>query len=260
MSLWNCSKCLFSQLPFHTSTNEELYSVLLGLKSSSLDFLKNIPSFNIKTLIDSLPGENFSKDDFISNTVTSKYYSPIEFKQAKFRKKQLSMAHLNIASLQLHIEELRDLLLLLDHPFDIISITETRLHQQEPQIDISGYDFPHTETHTLKGGAGIYIKNTIDYDVLTNLNASLDNVCESMFIEIKNKNKKNFIVGSIYRHHTTIEKFRSEYMDVTIKKILKTKKVVALLGDFNINLLDYTQSILISVNTMIIFPHQALDL
>ena len=77
------------------------------------------------------------------------------------------MAHLNIASLQLHIEELRNLLLFLDHPFDIIAITETRLNQQEPQIDISisGYDFLHTETHTAKGGAGIYIKDTIDYDV-----------------------------------------------------------------------------------------------
>ena len=135
-SIWNCSNCLFSQLPFHTSTNEDLYALLSGYNSTSSDFLKNIPSFNLKTLIDSLPGENFSKDDFIFNTITSKYYSPIEFKQEKFRKRQLSMAHLNIASLQLHIEELRHLLLLLDHPFDIIAITETRLHQQESLIDI----------------------------------------------------------------------------------------------------------------------------
>jgi len=242
-SIWNCSKCLFSQLPFHSSTNEDLYAFLSGLNSTSSDFLKNIPSFNLKTLLDSLPGENFSKDDFISNTITSKYYSPIEFKQEKFRKRQLSMAHLNIASLQLHIEELRHLLLILDHPFDIIAITETRLQQQDSLIDISisGYDFLHTETHTTKGGAGIYIKDTIDYNILTNLNASLDNVCESMFIEIKNKNKKNLIVGSIYRHHTTIEKFRSDYMDETMKKILKTKKVAALLGDFNVNLLDYSK-------------------
>ena len=36
-----------------------------------------LPNFNLKTLLDPLPGENFSKDDFISNTITLKYYSPI---------------------------------------------------------------------------------------------------------------------------------------------------------------------------------------
>ncbi len=153
------------------------------------------------------------------------------------------MTHLNITSLQLHIEELRSLLLILDHPFDIIAITETRLLDQNPKINISipGYDFYHTETHTQKGGAGIYVKNTLDCDIVRNLNASLDDVCESIFIEIKNKNQKNLIVGCIYRHHTPIDLFRSEYMDPTLTKLLKTKKVVALLGDFNINLLDYTK-------------------
>ena len=223
MSFWNCSKCLFSHLPFHTSTNEDLYTVFSGLNSSNLDFLKNIPSFNIKTLIDSLPGENFSKDDFISNTITSKYYSPIEFRQAKFRKRQLSMVHLNIASLQLHIEELRDLLLFLDHPFDIIAITETRLHQQIPQIDISisGYDFLHTETHTLKGGAGIYIKDTIDYDVLTHLNASLNNICESMFIEIKNKIKRISLWGL---YIVTTQQFKNLDQNAWMKLLRKFSK------------------------------------
>ena len=75
------------------------------------------------------------------------------------------MAHLNIASLQYHIDELKNLLALLDEPFDIIAITETRLHNQEiPKVDISipGYDFYHTETCTPKGGAGTYIKSTIE--------------------------------------------------------------------------------------------------
>ena len=48
------------------------------------------------------------------------------------------MAHLNIASLQTHIEELKSLLVILDKPFDNIAITETRLHDQEMHtIDIT---------------------------------------------------------------------------------------------------------------------------
>ena len=241
---WTCPKCLLSKLPFHKTSNNDFLSNLHGLDETSTEFLKNIPSFNIKTLLDSLPGENFGKDDFVSNTITSKYYSPIEFKQTRFNKKHLSMAHLNIASLQTHIEELKSLLVILDKPFDIIAISETRLHDQEiPKIDITipGYDFYHTETHTLKGGAGIYIKSTIECTVNKELSVSIADVCESLFIEIKNKNKKNIIVGSIYRHHSTIKQFRTQYMDKTLIKLLKSKKTVALLGDFNVNLLDYSK-------------------
>ena len=247
-STWTCSKCLFSELPFHKSTNEDLFSILSGLNKTNSDFLNNFPSFNMQSLLDQLPGEKFANDDFISNTITSRYSTPIGFEQEKLKKRQLSMTHLNIASLQLHIEELRSLLLVLDHPFDLIAITETRLLDQNPKINISipGYDFYHTETHTSKGGAGIYAKSSLDCDVIKNLNASLDNICESMFIEIKNKIKKNIIVGCIYRHHTPIDLFRSEYMDSTLTKLLKTKKIVALIGDFKINLLDYTKHSAIS--------------
>ena len=241
---WTCPKCLLSELPFNKTSNDDFLSNLLGLDDSSSEFLKNIPSFNIKTLLDSLPGENFGKDDFVSNTITSKYYTPIEFKQTRFNKKHLSMAHLNIASLQFHIDELKNLLALLNEPFDIIAITETRLHNQEiPKVDISipGYDFYHTETCTPKGGAGIYIKSTIECTVNKELSASIENVCETLFIEIKNGKKKNMLVGSIYHHHSTIEQFRTQYMDKTLNKLLKSKKIVALLGDFNVNLLDYSK-------------------
>ena len=57
---------------------------------------------------------------------------------------------------------------------------------------------------------------------------------------LKNKNKKN-IIGSIYCHHSAIQLFRSEYMDKTLNKLLKSKKTVALLGDFNVNLLYYSK-------------------
>ena len=78
------------------------------------------------------------------------------------------------------------------------------------------------------------------------LSASIEDVCETLFIEIKNGKKKNMLVGSIYRHHSTIEQFRTQYMDKTLNKLLKSKKIVALLGDFNVNLLDYSKHTSIS--------------
>ena len=131
------------------------------------------------------------------------------------------MIHLNIASIQLHIDELRSLLQIINNPFDIIAITETRLHEQNTLVDLSieGYDFHHNETHTQNGGAAIYIKSCYDYEVLNNFNVSLDNICETLFIEIKSKKQKNLVVGCIYRHHTPINLFCSEYLTKTLQKI-----------------------------------------
>ena len=158
------------------------------------------------------------------------------------------MVHLNISSLQLHIDELRTLLQILDHPFNVIAITETGLTNQETLIDVSitGYDFYHTITKTQKGGAAIYIKDSYECNVINSYTTSIENVCESIFIEIKNKKKKNLVVGCIYRHHTPIEQFCKEYFKQTIQKIIKSKKMCALLGDFNINLLDYAKHSTIS--------------
>ena len=50
-STWTCSNCLFSELPFHKSTNEDLFTILSGLNKPNSDFLENFPSFNIQSLL-----------------------------------------------------------------------------------------------------------------------------------------------------------------------------------------------------------------
>jgi hypothetical protein len=214
-----------------------------GLDAKSTDFLKNVTSFSIQSLIEQLPGQKFDTDEFISDTVESKYYTPAEFISTKLPKSSFTMVHLNIASLQGHIDELRSLLTLLNHPFDVIGITETRLYDESPltEIQIDGFDFFHTPTTTQCGGAAIYVKKTHDYDLLKKYSASHHDICESVFIEITNTSKKKLIIGCIYRHHTPISDFISTYLDPTLKKITKSKKTCALLGDFNADLIKYGQ-------------------
>ena len=81
------------------------------------------------------------------------------------------MLHINIASLSKHIDELRNLIHSLNHPFDIIGITETRLHDNDSlvNIEIDGYEFRHTPTATECGGAGIYVKSSYDFDIKNDL-------------------------------------------------------------------------------------------
>ena len=238
---WQCRKCCAQGLPFSTATNDDLLLAMQGLNKDSTEYLKNVPNFSIKTLLDQLPGNKFDTDEFTSDSINSRYYTPTEFITTKFSKKSFTMFHLNIASLSRHIDELRSLLTLLNHSFDVICITETRLHELSPpaNVEIPGYDFHHTPTTSQCGGAGIYVKSTLQYEVLNKYSASHHNICESIFIEIKNNSKKNIVIGCIYRHHSPISEFCTTYLDNLLKKITKSKKMCALLGDFNIDLIKY---------------------
>ena len=114
--------------------------------------------------------------------------------------------HLNIASLQKHIDELRSFLFGLKHMFDIICISETRLYEDQPHvnIDIDGYKFVHTPTSARCGGVGMYIRLDMDFDRLESYSTSQPETCESIFIEVKHPTKKNIIIGTVYRQHTDV--------------------------------------------------------
>ena len=81
--------------------------------SNKFNVLDVFFSFTIKSLLDKMPAQKFTTDEFLTNSISSKYYSLSEFIDVKFSKKAFSMIHLKIASLQLHIDELRYLLVLL---------------------------------------------------------------------------------------------------------------------------------------------------
>ena len=62
----------------------------------------------------------------------------------------------------------------------------------------------------------------------------------SSLIEIMNPKKLNIIVGTIYKHPSMdLTDFNSNYLNNLLEKISKEQKFVFLLGDFNINLMNY---------------------
>ena len=241
---WNCSKCLIESLPFSNIDQNNLILTLHGNNNEESAFLNHGPSFTLKSLIDKLPGERFDKDDFLDDNIQSKYYTVGEFINEKFSPNKFSIIHLNIASLQLHIDELRSLLYGLKLKFDIICISESRLFDDKPlvNIDIDGYHFVHTPTATRAGGVGMYINSQLDFNILNSLSLCHPNVSESIFVEIKHPTKKNIIVGTIYRHHTAVSEFLDTYLRQTLQKIAKTNKTCILAGDFNVNLINYGEN------------------
>ena len=63
---------------------------------------------------------------------------------------------------------------------------------------------------------------------------------ESTFIEITNKNEKNMVAVCIYKQpQQTIPDFLENHLLPLLEKLSHEKKLIVIIGDFNINLLNY---------------------
>ena len=92
------------------------------------------------------------------------------------------------------------------------------------------YTFFHCDSTTKAGGAGAYIKNTIDVKHIQELSKSFDG-CESLWIEV-GLNKENVIVGIVYRQpHSNINVFQETIMQ-TLHKLTVNKKKNICYGRF----------------------------
>ena len=87
------------------------------------------------------------------------------------------------------------------------------------------------------GGAAIYVRSDIDYKFRDELNAPEDEF-ESIWVEVDTSTTKNMLCGCIYRHpDTDVEKF-IKYLDTVFSKAKVERKLVFILGNFNIILLN----------------------
>ena len=126
--------------------------------------------------------------------------------------------------------------------FNVIGITESCIKlnvQPLIKINLKNYNTEETPTESEKGGALPYISSNMNYKVRKDLNIYEAKELESIFIEIINKNRKNCIIGCIYKHpKMSIQDFNNILMP-TLEKISNENKDAYLIGDFNINLINY---------------------
>ena len=171
-----------------------------------------------------------------------KFYNIDQFIEKKIpNNREFSIFHQNIHSLQYHIDDLKILLETIQHNFDIIAISETKLKKGiKPHININipNYQIEHTPTEANKGGTLLYISNDLNYKPRKDLAIYESTSLESTFIEVINDKGKNTLVGCIYKHHNITQKEFIDILSPLLKKISKEKKPCYLTGDFNINLLS----------------------
>ena len=144
--------------------------------------------------------QNDNEDQNYLPPIDCKYYSVDDITDAKFKSNKVTSSfHINIHSIEKHIEELRNYFMLIDFQFDSLAISESKLQTgTQPKVDITinGYHYPFsTPSKATKGGVLLYIKETLIFKPRPDLHIYADKTIESHFAEIINRNGKNSVIG-----------------------------------------------------------------
>ena len=121
---------------------------------------------------------------------------------------------------------------------DFFGISETKFNNDHKTeyFHIDGYQPPFRKDRLEKRGGGIlcFVKN--DVNCIRRIDIE-DNNIECVWVEIKPKNAKSFLVGSIYRNPDSKVIWKS-YFETHIEKVQLEDKEIILLGDLNRDLLN----------------------
>ena len=226
--------------PFTLSNNNDLENFN---NSDSMKFCESLPT--LETIYETSKFSSFPKpmeEASLPSNLNSKYHSVRDFQKLKIQK-NFNLFHANANGLESKFDTLHTFLSGTASKMDVIAITETsenKDHQFITNIELEGYKPPyHTPTNTLKGGTVLFVNKDFDSFERTEFKSQND-ILESVWIEIKNKNSKNIVCGCIYRHPKNLKSDFSEfnkYLDKTLNKIVQEDKEIYLCGDFDIDLL-----------------------
>ena len=156
--------------------------------------------------------------------------------------KCFSLIHVNSRSLPKNMESMVQYIEQLELRFNVIAVTETWLRESNYDVfNIDGYyQESNFRTKRTGGGVSLFIRKHLNYKYRVDVSVFTDCI-ESLFIEIDKEllnQKKNVIVGVVYKPpNTGVDSFNVHITNIPTK-LKGEMKIVYLLGDFNIDLLN----------------------
>ena len=225
------------------------------------EILENLGGFCKNNLKNCFADETDDHDDTFKNLSTSHYYELDGMSKAlNSQASKFLIGCLNICSLYSKIDtHLKPTLIDLEQKnvkFHALCLQECYMketaEEENNDISLSGYKI---EGYKLicqgkscgeKGGLCIYLKNDFKYKVLKNLSVQAD-FWEAQFIEISHPLMDNkLILGNIYRpgrdgNSDSSFKAFSAAVEPILGKLNKMKHPIALVGDYNTNLLKINE-------------------
>ena len=188
------------------------------------------------------PDINFFNDKL--QEIDSPYFSVENFKTVsdQLNGDKFSILHPNIRSRNKNIDNLRDFLASLNSKLSVIVLTESWCDEtanNNSLFDLENYNSVHKTRKNKKGlEICIYIHKSIHFKVRNDVHLFNDEI-ETASVEIVNNNLRNFIITGIYRPPKGNIKFFKGYCKELLSKKKTSGKNVFIVGDLNINSLDY---------------------
>ena len=244
---WYCLYCTMVEnhelFPYTLCDDHELDNIN---NSDNMSFCEHLPS--LEDIYETSKFSAFPKpmeEASLPSNLNSKYHSVHDFQKLKVGN-NFNIFHANVNGLESKFDTLHTFLGGTASAVDVVAITETSEHDKHSfisNIDMDGYDPFSTPTLSLKGGTALFVNK--DYKAFERRDIKIqNNLFESVWIEIKNKNSKNIVCGCIYRHPNKLNQDYTEfnkYMDETLSKLVKENKELYICGDFNIDLLKINE-------------------
>jgi exonuclease III len=219
----------------------------------TLEAVSNNPNYDFINKICSLSNSqnderfiNVNDSPYVDSNIICSYIDELSFYEKFKNDKRLSVMSLNIQSLPAKYSEFEEMIKhmsLNNCEPDVICLQET----PDPEMfRIDGYHCPvfKLRDNMQGGGVAIYVKKNYNFSVINKYSSTVDKVAETLFIELKFKNKK-FIFGSVYRtnakYTSLAEKVQQdiflELMSNIFSDLNDSGIPSYIVGDFNIDLL-----------------------
>ena len=146
-----------------------------------------------------------------------------------------------------NIDKLKDFLNDIKGKFSVIVLSETWIDDDKADLNslfhIPNYSFIHEKRKTNHKGGGleIYVHQTLDYKILPNLAKNTENI-GTFTIELEKKNPKNILISAFYRPPRGNQSKFLEGIEQVVHNSKHSTKSFFLVGDSNLNSLDYASS------------------
>jgi Endonuclease/Exonuclease/phosphatase family len=222
----------------------------------SLDDMASLPKFNfLNTLLnEDTDNFDFSDSPYDENTFNCSYTDEYNFHATFSNCKNLSLMSINIQSLNSKYQDLClmiNLMNLNNCSPDIICVQELWYIPDNVNYVLPGY---HPLVCTLRssaqgGGVGIFVKLCFKFSLLHSKSIFIERIFETIVIELDISNNSKIIIGSLYRPGTqhprlnssqTFEQFM-ELFSQQLNDLVSTNKTIYLLGDLNLDVLNYNK-------------------
>ena len=259
---WYCPTSLSNIFPYNSIGDENDFIATItdtfGLSDKSLCYLsdKLFMPFELNdkdhssALCDIDPDLHFYQE-FNQATVKCNYYLDTKFNEEITEPTGstnfLSLCHVNIRSARKNLGAFENYLNILKHEFTVIALTETWLNDNDCDLyGLSGYKvIGRHRVNRTGGGVAVCIRDHVSFRERPDLSSSTEDF-ETVFIEIEKgnqQNARNVLIGVIYRPPNQDILLFNEKLNNIMNDVRMENKICYLLGDYNINILNYASHV-----------------